>query len=155
MSKGKFTIIVLVIFMVLAASIGGIYAYYSINQKEKTDLASIIASMEKEINKNVETITHLEQTLELNGLELEDLIKKEVEYKTIIDDRTKIQKEYIERKEFITRTLTDKQTIYRTKIETKTKQATKGRNLIPPFCFLICLATNFNRLKSLVGIFLS
>lgn len=121
MSKGKITIIVLVIFMVLAASIGGIYAYYSINQKEKTDLASIIASMEKEINKNVETITHLEQTLELNGLELEDLIKKEVEYKTIIDDRTKIQKEYITRKEIVTRTLTDKQTIYRTKTETKTK----------------------------------
>ena len=121
MNKGKITIIVLVIFMVLAASIGGIYAYYSINQKEKTDLASIIASMEKEINKNVETITHLEQTLELNGLELEDLIKKEVEYKTIIDDRTKTQKEYIERKEYITRTLTDKQTIYRTKTETKTK----------------------------------
>ena len=121
MSKGKITIIVLVIFMVLAASIGGIYAYYSINQKEKTDLASIIASMEKEINKNVETITHLEQTLELNGLELEDLIKKEVEYKTIVDDRTKTRKQYIERTQYITQTLTDKQTIYKTKTETKTK----------------------------------
>lgn len=121
MSKGKITIIVLVIFMVLAAVIGGVYAYYSNNQKEKTDLAAIIASMEKEINKNVETITHLEQTLELNGLELEDLIEKKVEYQTLIDDRTKTQKEYIERKDYITRTLTDKQTIYQTKVEEKTK----------------------------------
>jgi len=120
MNKGKTATTLIVIFLIIAVVIGGVFLAYN-NKDDSPDYAAIIASMEKEINKNVETITELEQTLELNGLKLEDLTKTIVEYETIIDDRTKIQKEYIERKQYITRTLTDKQTIYRTKTETKTK----------------------------------